>query len=89
MPVKDGVVAVKLASKTVVYLHAPSQTPLFFDKGGRKDLYPTLFILWRFPAFLPPLFTHCGVCPRIVGGADLMLPGVIAVSTGAKRLEQG
>ncbi len=35
-----------------------------------------------FPHALQPLFTHSEVSPRILGGADLMLQGVIAPEGG-------
>lgn len=45
--VQDGIEVVKLASRTLVYLHVPSKTPLFFDVDGRNKLFPTVYALWR------------------------------------------
>ena len=78
IPNKTEVLVSKMTNKTVVYTVAGD--PVFFEYEGR--LYPTVYTLWRFPKMLRTLYTHSEVSPKIVGGADLMLPGVIVPEEG-------
>ena len=55
---------------------------------GDNDLYPTVYLLWRFPQALEALHTHSEVSPRILGGADLMLQGVIVPDAGLGDFEE-
>lgn len=92
--VQDGVEVVKLASRTLVYLHVPSKTPLFFDVDGRNKLFPTVYALWRvrqlsaeadaqsgsFSLCCPTLVVHPPVSKFVLNGADVMLPGALMES---------
>ncbi|CUA73336.1 Eukaryotic translation initiation factor 2D [Rhizoctonia solani] len=56
--------------------------PLWFSmgKGGgvaQSNLIPTVYTLWKFPTLLPTISTPAAVIPILVGGADLMIPGVV------------
>ena len=93
-----AVTVLKLANKSYVYVcgyGTPDATPLFFDPDGRGELYPTLYACWRFadadrrgarPLLLPPLPTHSEVSPKVLGGADLMLPGLKLPAAGLDAL---
>ncbi|EIW56725.1 eukaryotic translation initiation factor SUI1 family protein [Trametes versicolor FP-101664 SS1] len=61
----------------VAYL-SPEGDPLWFTIGkGSDDLIPTVYTLWKRPDLLPFLSTPAPVVPKLVGGADLMIPGVV------------
>ena len=52
--------------------------PLFFDPNGHNDkLIPTIHALSILPTLVPTLYTHSEVSPKILGGADLFLQGII------------
>ncbi|XP_029011211.1 eukaryotic translation initiation factor 2D isoform X1 [Betta splendens] len=70
-----------------VTLYALHKTPLFFEV--EKRLYPTVYVLWRYPALLPAFTTWKPVLQKLIGGADLMLPGVVVPSSGLPDVKQG
>ncbi|KAA1466797.1 hypothetical protein DENSPDRAFT_890609 [Dentipellis sp. KUC8613] len=54
--------------------------PLWFSIGKNandSELIPTVYTLWKRPMLLPCLTTPSPVIPVLVGGADLMVPGVV------------
>ena len=85
IPPKTEVLVQKISNKCLVY--SVGGTPVFFECEG--ELYPTVYTLWRYPDLLPALYTHSEVSPKIVGGADLMLPGVIVPDSGLGDFEVG
>ncbi|KAJ1963173.1 hypothetical protein GGI12_002208 [Dipsacomyces acuminosporus] len=52
-------------------------------------LVPTVYTLWDFPTMLPILWTWKPVIGKLVGGADLMVPGLIVPSDGLPDLKRG
>ncbi|XP_034733374.1 eukaryotic translation initiation factor 2D [Etheostoma cragini] len=70
-----------------VTLYVLQKNPLFFEL--EKRLYPTVYVLWRYPAILPTFRTWPPVLQKLIGGADLMLPGVVAPSSGLPDVKQG
>ncbi|KAJ6526619.1 eukaryotic translation initiation factor SUI1 family protein [Mycena vulgaris] len=79
--VPDGILSVKfnthLNEPGIAYL-APDGDPLWFTLGkGSDDLIPTVYTMWKQPRLLPFLSTPPAVIPVLVGGADLMIPGVV------------
>lgn len=76
MPPKSDVVVGKLNNAKV---YCVNDQPLFFDpngKGGR--ILPTVYTLWAIPEAMPRgIVTYSEVSPKVLGGADLMLPGFI------------
>ena len=71
---KEAVTQVKLANRSIIY--EVNDIPMFYDKEGRNNFYPTIFLLWRFPNTLRNIIIHSPVSEFILNGADLMLPGV-------------
>ncbi|KAM5538825.1 hypothetical protein V8D89_007547 [Ganoderma adspersum] len=83
--VPDGLQSQKFSTHLeepgVTYLSADGD-PLWFTIGkGSEDLIPTVYTLWKRPDLLPFLSTPAPVVPKLIGGADLMIPGVIQHST--------
>ncbi|KAI0752119.1 eukaryotic translation initiation factor SUI1 family protein [Fomes fomentarius] len=79
--VPDGLQSQKFSTHLeepgVVYL-SPDGDPLWFTIGkGSDDLTPTVYTLWKRPDLLPFLSTPSAVVPKLIGGADLMIPGVV------------
>ncbi|KAF7356792.1 Eukaryotic translation initiation factor SUI1 family protein [Mycena venus] len=79
--VPDGILSAKfnthLNEPGIAYL-SPDGDPLWFTIGkGSEDLVPTVYTLWTRPKLLPFISTPGAVIPVLVGGADLMIPGVI------------
>ncbi|QRV92723.1 translation initiation factor SUI1 [Ceratobasidium sp. AG-Ba] len=63
-----------------LYMSAEKE-PLWFAMGRRalsqSSLVPTVYTLWKCPNLLPTISTPSAVIPILVGGADLMIPGVV------------
>ncbi|KAJ2063820.1 hypothetical protein GGI17_001452 [Coemansia sp. S146] len=57
--------------------------------GGAALLVPTVYTLWRFPMLLPVLWTTSLVIPKLIGGADLMVPGLLIPREGLPDLKKG
>ncbi|KZT05270.1 eukaryotic translation initiation factor SUI1 family protein [Laetiporus sulphureus 93-53] len=56
--------------------------PLWFTIGkDSDDLIPTVYTLWKRPNLLPFLSTTSAVVPKLINGADLMIPGVVQYPT--------
>ncbi|KAI6042405.1 hypothetical protein EDC04DRAFT_2866845 [Pisolithus marmoratus] len=54
--------------------------PLWFSHGkGADELIPTVYTLWKKYDLLPCITTPASVIPVLVGGADLMIPGVVQI----------
>ncbi|XP_077464453.1 eukaryotic translation initiation factor 2D isoform X1 [Stigmatopora argus] len=70
-----------------VTIYIGHKNPLFFEI--EKQLYPTVYTLWRYPAALPTFKTWPLVLNKLIGGADLMLPGVVVPSVGLPVVKRG
>ncbi|KAJ2741979.1 hypothetical protein GGI20_004812 [Coemansia sp. BCRC 34301] len=57
--------------------------------GCEPVLVPTVYTLWQFPALLPVLWTTAVVIPKLIGGADLMVPGLLIPREGLPDLKRG
>lgn len=51
--------------------------PMFFMIEREKEIYPTVYMLWKYPNLLHTFTTQDPVIDVLVGGADLMLPGIV------------
>ncbi|XP_068189560.1 eukaryotic translation initiation factor 2D isoform X1 [Antennarius striatus] len=89
IPNKEELNIVKIYSHKgdAVTLYVLHKNPLFFELERR--LYPTVYVLWRYPSLLPTFKTWPPVLQKMVGGADLMLPGVVVPSSGLPDVKQG
>ncbi|KAJ8522169.1 hypothetical protein ONZ45_g1198 [Pleurotus djamor] len=80
--VPEGVLSVKflthLKEPGTAYLAPNGGDPLWFTIGkDSEELIPTVYTLWKQPALLPWISTPAAVIPKLIGGADLMIPGVV------------
>ncbi|XP_033982599.1 eukaryotic translation initiation factor 2D [Trematomus bernacchii] len=89
VPNKEELNVVKIYAHKgdAVTLYVLHKNPLFFEL--EKRLYPTVYVLWRYPALLPTFMTWPPVLQKMVGGADLMLPGVVVPSSGLPDVKHG
>ncbi|XP_066559383.1 eukaryotic translation initiation factor 2D isoform X2 [Amia ocellicauda] len=70
-----------------VTLYVLHKNPVFFEVD--KQIYPTVYTLWRYPDLLPAFTTWPAVLQKLAGGADLMLPGVVLPPGGLPQVRQG
>eukprot|EP00271_Cylindrocystis_brebissonii_P015461 TRINITY_DN38362_c0_g1_i1.p1 TRINITY_DN38362_c0_g1~~TRINITY_DN38362_c0_g1_i1.p1 ORF type:complete len:719 (+),score=126.68 TRINITY_DN38362_c0_g1_i1:240-2396(+) len=90
LPPKADVTVTKLANRALVYA-VEGGPPLFFDVDGRGNhILPTVYALWKVPSLLPSLELKGGEVSRyVLGGADLMLPGVRIPDEGLPSFKEG
>ncbi|KAH1144724.1 hypothetical protein GLYMA_12G241600v4 [Glycine max] len=64
---------------------------MFFDVDGRgSDIFPTVYALWMVPELLPVFVLKGGEVSRfVIGGADLMFPGIIVPPDGLPSFRAG
>eukprot|EP01027_Heterolobosea_sp_BB2_P014120 GEZU01020325.1.p1 GENE.GEZU01020325.1~~GEZU01020325.1.p1 ORF type:complete len:219 (-),score=53.87 GEZU01020325.1:74-730(-) len=90
IPAKEDVTVLRLPGHILVYCVGNNpQIPVFFDLNGKGDLFPTLYSMWKVPHILIPFVTHSPVSEYILGGADMMLPGVIVPPGGFGNIKKG
>lgn len=89
VPNKDELNVVKVYAHKgdAITFYVLHKNPLFFQI--EKQLYPTVYTLWKYPGMLPALRTWPAVLQKLVGGADLMLPGVVVPPAGLPKLARG
>ncbi|KAM6924555.1 eukaryotic translation initiation factor 2D [Xenentodon cancila] len=89
VPNKEDLNVVKIYAHKgeAVTFYVLQKNPLFFEL--EKRLHPTVYVLWRHPALLPVFRTWPPVLQKLVGGADLMLPGVVVPSSGLPDVKLG
>ncbi|CAG6021603.1 eukaryotic translation initiation factor 2D isoform 2-T2 [Menidia menidia] len=89
VPNKEEINVVKIYAHKgeAVTIYVLQKTPLFFEL--EKHLYPTVYVLWRCPALLPVFRTWPPVLQKLIGGADLMLPGVVGPSSALPDVNRG
>ncbi|XP_036434949.1 eukaryotic translation initiation factor 2D [Colossoma macropomum] len=89
VPNKEELNVVKIYAHKgdAVILYALHKNPVFFQL--EKQLYPTVYTLWRYPDLLPAFTTWAPVVQKLIGGADLMLPGVVVSSAGLPDVKKG
>ncbi|XP_061365739.1 uncharacterized protein LOC133309012 [Gastrolobium bilobum] len=77
LPPKAEITVSKFQNRVHVY-SVEGGFPMFFDIDGRSsEIYPTVYALWMVPELLPCFMLKGGEVSRfIIGGADLMFPGI-------------
>ncbi|XP_012690440.2 eukaryotic translation initiation factor 2D [Clupea harengus] len=89
VPNKDELNVVKVYAHKgdAVTFYVLHKNPIFFQL--EKQIYPTVYALWRCPEMLPTLITWPAVIQKLAGGADLMLPGVVVPPCGLPEVARG
>ncbi|CAL9072001.1 unnamed protein product [Musa textilis] len=77
LPPKAEITVAKYSNKVHVYV-IEGGLPMLFDNDGRStEIYPTVYALWKVPELLPSFLLKGGEVSRyVIGGADLMFPGI-------------
>ncbi|KAL9262441.1 Eukaryotic translation initiation factor 2D-like protein [Drosera capensis] len=90
LPPKVEITVTKLQNRVVVY-GVEGDLPMIFDIDGRgSGLHPTVYALWKVPNLLPYFTLKGGEVSRfIIGGADLMFPGIIIPPEGLPSFAAG
>lgn len=58
-------------------IYCVAKIPMFFElESLHQALLPTIYTLWHHPNLLKTFTTYPPVISKLIGGADLMLPGV-------------
>ncbi|GHP07443.1 hypothetical protein PPROV_000618500 [Pycnococcus provasolii] len=82
MPRKTPIHIVKLSNRAFVFKAGAEGNPVFFDPEGRGVYLPTLYAIWKMPTgTVPAVCTYSEVSRKLLHGADLMMPGVVASDT--------
>lgn len=91
LPSKSGdLESIKLAAPSRVVIYMLDKAPLIVDVSGKMDLVPTVFAIWQAPDALPKVHVkHPLVTQFLMGGADLMLPGVDIPQEGLPAFAEG
>lgn len=79
-----NVVKVYAHKGEAVTIYVRQRNPVFFEVDGH--LYPTVYTLWSYPDLLPAFITWPPVLQKLIGGADLMLPGVVVPPSGLPQV---
>ncbi|KAL4302705.1 hypothetical protein GQ457_10G015770 [Hibiscus cannabinus] len=90
LPPKAEITVSKFQNRVLVY-GVEGGYPLFFDVDGRgSEIYPTVFALWKLPDLLPSFMLKGGEVSRfVIGGADLMFPGISVPVAGLDSFSAG
>ncbi|KAF3440959.1 hypothetical protein FNV43_RR19245 [Rhamnella rubrinervis] len=77
LPPKVEITVSKFQNRVHVY-GVEGGFPMFFDIDGRgTDIFSTVYALWKVPDLLPSFLLKGGEVSRfVIGGADLMFPGI-------------
>ncbi|XP_036923014.1 eukaryotic translation initiation factor 2D [Sturnira hondurensis] len=89
VPGKEELNVVKLYAHRgdAVTVYVSGGNPILFEL--EKNLYPTVYALWSYPDLLPTFTTWPLVLEKLVGGADLMLPGLVVPPAGLPQVQKG
>ncbi|KAH9725955.1 eukaryotic translation initiation factor 2d [Citrus sinensis] len=90
LPPKTEITVSKFQNRVLVY-SVEGGFPVFFDVDGRgTDIFPTVFALWKVPELLPCFLLKGGEVSRfVIGGADLMFPGISIPADGLPSFLSG
>ncbi|KAI3874886.1 hypothetical protein MKW98_019459 [Papaver atlanticum] len=90
LPPKTEITVSKFPNRSLVY-GIEGGYPMLFDVDGRgNEIFPTVFALWKVPELLPAFTLKGGEVSRfILGGADLMFPGISIPKEGMPSFLSG
>ncbi|KAI3763052.1 hypothetical protein L1987_53501 [Smallanthus sonchifolius] len=77
IPPKVEITVSKQPNRVLIY-SLEGGLPMFFDVDSRgTTIFPTVYALWKVPRLLPAFILKGGEVSRyVIGGADLMFPGI-------------
>ncbi|KXS19919.1 hypothetical protein M427DRAFT_52740 [Gonapodya prolifera JEL478] len=79
---------VETSNGNVVAIYRIHNQPWWF-RAADERIYPSVYTLWLLPNSFVVLSTHAFVMGKLLGGADLMLPGVVIPKAGLPQLRPG
>ncbi|KAG8378557.1 hypothetical protein BUALT_Bualt08G0149300 [Buddleja alternifolia] len=90
LPQKVEITVSKYPNRVLVY-GVEGDCPMFFDSDGRgSEIFPTVYALWKVPDLLPAFMLKGGEVSRfMLGGADLMFPGIHIPAEGLPSFSAG
>ncbi|KAK7327311.1 hypothetical protein VNO80_31552 [Phaseolus coccineus] len=90
LPPKAEIAVAKFQNRVHLYA-VEGGFPMFFDVDGRgSDIFPTVYALWIVPELLPAFVLKGGEVSRfVIGGADLMFPGITVPPEGLPSFRAG
>ncbi|KAL3513308.1 hypothetical protein ACH5RR_026025 [Cinchona calisaya] len=90
LPPKAEITVSKYPNRILVYC-VEGGYPVFFDIDGRgTGILPTVYALWKVPELLPAFWLKGGEVSRyVLGGADLMFPGIYIPAEGLPNFLAG
>jgi translation initiation factor 2D len=90
LPPKGEITLAKYPNHALVYA-IEGEFPMIFNIDARgHDLFPTVYALWKVPHLLPAFMLKGGEVSRyVIGGADLMFPGISIPPEGFPSFEAG
>ena len=90
LPAKADLRVAKLSPPSRASLYTCDGAPWLLDRSSKGDYVPCLPALWRAPSLLRRLtLRHADVARFLLGGADLMLPGVAISAAELASLREG
>eukprot|EP00249_Psilotum_nudum_P022291 c28459_g1_i1 orf=369-2228(-) len=90
LPSKAEITVARLTNRAYVYT-VEGGPPVLFDVDGRgNEIFPTVYALWKVPTLLPAFILKGGEVSRyVLGGADLMFPGIDIPEDGLPPFNAG
>lgn len=90
LPPKTEITVAKLTNRAHVYA-VEGGPPMLFDVDGRgNEIFPTVYALWKVPTLVKSFLLKGGEVSRfIIGGADLMFPGICVPPEGLPAFSAG
>lgn len=90
LPPKTEITVAKLTNRALVYA-VEGGPPMLFDVDGRgNEIFPTVYALWKVPTLLKSFVLKGGEVSRfVIGGADLMFPGISVPPEGLPSFSAG
>lgn len=79
IPKKEAISVMKIVTHNghLGKIYCVAKIPMFFElESLHQTLLPTIYTLWHHPNLLKTFTTYPPVISKLIGGADLMLPGV-------------
>lgn len=79
IPKKEAISVMKIVTHNghLGKIYCVAKIPMFFElESLHQALLPTIYTLWHHPNLLKTFTTYPPVISKLIGGADLMLPGV-------------